>query len=517
MATDLKISELAGKTTVTTGALITGVDSSGANFKMTVEDFIQNVLGSTGSLASLGTGTDILSISGLINSIRVIAAGQGITVSIDPTQAIEIASALTSGSLGAKILDVDNDIVKSLIAGTGIGLAESAGSIVVTASGTTAPTDVIIINQESDFPTQDAGTITLEALIIHEIGASFSTAKRFICEQGSLITARNAKGPTLTYTGTSDMFTGADIDFTIDRMQISSPNASRTFNFSDTTGQRVISIKDITIFDTPRIGSVSGNAAIIAEQLGIRNADQGWDFAGTIVGILHKEIRCVSTSSSFIYANFGTAVVSSIQLESSFIIAPASALFLSGAANNANVPAGLIANVMSNSTSGGMGTISGVTVDDIRWNFDGNSDIPDTRPDALLSLTSNATETVISGAGTPVLAAGTWVIESVSQMSGTTGGRATFDLEKDARLPVDVSATLSMASGGSVQVKVYLALNGSVISAASGEGTASSSASTRISVPWQLLVSANDFVELFVSNEDSTVNVVVTDAILRVN
>ena len=94
MSLDKKISELDGQTVVGTGALISGVTANGDNFKMTVQDFIQNVLGSTGTLESLGTGTDILSIAGLVNRIRKIAAGQGIAISIDPTQAIEIKSKL---------------------------------------------------------------------------------------------------------------------------------------------------------------------------------------------------------------------------------------------------------------------------------------------------------------------------------------------------------------------------------------------------------------------------------------
>ena len=66
----------------------------------------------------------------------------------------------------------------------------------------------VFIAQESDFPTQTATTITLEADTAYVVTADFSTAKNFITVTGSSMTARNIDAHTLTFTGTGAMFSG---------------------------------------------------------------------------------------------------------------------------------------------------------------------------------------------------------------------------------------------------------------------------------------------------------------------
>jgi len=50
----------------------------------------------------------------------------------------------------------------------------------------TQPQNIVVINAEVDFSTQDATTITLIPCIYYQIGASFSTTKRFITS-GSIL------------------------------------------------------------------------------------------------------------------------------------------------------------------------------------------------------------------------------------------------------------------------------------------------------------------------------------------
>jgi len=84
-----------------------------------------------------------------------------------------------------------------------------------------------VITQGSDFLTQDSTTITLEANTNYLIAAAFSTAKRFIIQEGVDITANNFSGPVLTYTGTGVMFTSTDVGFTMGQIRFDAPNASR--------------------------------------------------------------------------------------------------------------------------------------------------------------------------------------------------------------------------------------------------------------------------------------------------
>ena len=86
--------------------------------------------------------------------------------------------------------------------------------------------NLVFISQESDFPTQDATTITLEAAVVYVITASFATDKYFVCLSGSKITAFNLLGPILTYNGTGGMFRATDNNFTIELIGVSAPSGT---------------------------------------------------------------------------------------------------------------------------------------------------------------------------------------------------------------------------------------------------------------------------------------------------
>jgi hypothetical protein len=192
--------------------------------------------------------------------------------------------------------------------------------------------------------------------------------------------------------------------------------------------------------------------------------------------------------------------------------------FISGQTASANILAGGIGTVLNTRIQGAGTPLSNISPDDDLWQFLVNDDIRDTRTDALLSLSSNALETTISVINTPVKVNGgtAWVDESTSQFTIDTNGRATYTGGKDARLPISISSTIAMASGGAKNITVYVAINGSIIAASGATGSVSTTAG-RIGTIWQETFQPNDFVELFVENNSDTTNIVVTDSVLRVN
>lgn len=171
------------------------------------------------------------------------------------------------------------------------------------------------------------------------------------------------------------------------------------------------------------------------------------------------------------------------------------------------------------------GTFNGVAfetgsmdVDDAKVQSAANTFIAETRPDGLLSMQGNATETIIAIAGTPVLVAGTWVVERTSQMTGTTEGRLTYDVPiKPATLPITYSLTVEPASGGSVSVSAEVLINGAPVPNSKRTSTAAAGSPTSITIPWQDVFTQAKFVEVAVTNEDTTVNLLVSSGIARVN
>ena len=192
----------------------------------------------------------------------------------------------------------------------------------------------------------------------------------------------------------------------------------------------------------------------------------------------------------------------------------AGSIGIKGDAASANIAVNRIANVENIQFSGVTTPLVGITVDDIRWSFQGNGGVADTMPDAMASLTANATNTVLA-VGVPALILGTWVAERASQFTTSTAGRLTYNGERDLVTPVDVVLNLNPVSGASKVIRAYIALNGSIIVNSGKSIKIDNGDPLSITLLWQLTLSTTDFLEVFIENESDSVDVLVIDAIIR--
>jgi hypothetical protein len=379
--------------------------------------------------------------------------------------------------------------------------------------------DFVFVAQESDFPVQDATTITLEASQVYVVSASFSVDKRFVCENGFALSAFNQLGVVLTYTGTGSMFTGVDVSAGIYQISLNAPSGS-LFSFSDVSvlNSHVVIITDISVVSCAKVGKFTSMASIVMDNVGVFNTNDGV----TIVGAGWRVWRFqsfgqITSSATFIGFDLGAATCNLIEFSTIFINAPIGAIGIKGAPASANVIAGNLAKVINGDFIGGItAPISGITVDDTRWYFSLNNAIKDTMPDAMASLNNNATETVISVAATPVIANGTFTDERSSQFTVDATGRATYLGDRDLTAPVDIVTSIESASGTNKDIKIYLALNGSVIANSAKSNRVGAADPKNTACPWQLTLSKNDYLEIWVENTTDTTNLVVIDAILRV-
>ena len=134
----------------------------------------------------------------------------------------------------------------------------------------------------------------------------------------------------------------------------------------------------------------------------------------------------------------------------------------------------------------------------------------------IATLHGNSTETAISVASTPVLAAGVWIAGDSSQFSITTGGKLTYTGTKTRGLDISVSFSIERAGSGNNEYRVYIAKNGSVISNAYIPTTPTGSHDAMGALSWFApCVVANDYFEIFVSNETDTDNVLLKDIIFK--
>ena len=138
-------------------------------------------------------------------------------------------------------------------------------------------------------------------------------------------------------------------------------------------------------------------------------------------------------------------------------------------------------------------------------------------PNALLTMASNTTATTITTAGTSVLALGTWSIDRSTELAATVAGRVTYSSEPDQI--VDLSATLDIAPSTLTNqvMSVYFALNGVEITESRNQGQASTSLPDTIVINYRQKLDKNDYLEIYVANDTSTDNLLITDASFRVN
>ena len=134
-----------------------------------------------------------------------------------------------------------------------------------------------------------------------------------------------------------------------------------------------------------------------------------------------------------------------------------------------------------------------------------------------MSQVGNAVETVITTAGVAVVLAGAWAQEHTSHFTTDADGRMTYVGIKDIHADITMSFSAAPVSGTNKDINFYAAVNGAEISDSKAHNNLSSGDPGRTTVIWRSVLSTGDFVEGFLDNGTDTINVLVTDAVLRVS
>jgi hypothetical protein len=520
-----KKSAFPAATTVTSGSYFDFV-YSGTNYRILDTDFYSG-LGVTGTLEQMGSTTSIpvLDTKGTVNRFRNLESGSGVSVSLSPQNGAKFSHNFANGSGGVAVekdITATQPIVRNMQAGSGMSVAidDDTDSIILTATGEVVASNTVVVSSISDLPTAVAGVITLspsgdtDYLFLQNI----STTNRFALTAGNATSIRAASPSivALTYTGTGTMFTGTDPNLKFNSIKLNCANGS-LFDMSSTITAGIVQMIECNVGTSNSLGTLNGNFISRFHNVAFEDIKTaGLTLTGAHSNFVMETVVVFLNGGTFI--DFGTATFNSVNVEGAVVQTSAGGTtFLSGASSDANINANGLGVVSNNRISGSATPLAGIASEDARWVFALNDDIEDTRTDALLSMQANATETVIAVAGTPVLVAGTWTVEEVSQMAGTTAGRITLDTERNSKLPITTSLSVEPASGGSVSISVQVAVNGSVIANSKRNSTAASGSPTSITVPWQLTLTPADYVEIWVTNEDTTTNLLVSSAVLRVN
>lgn len=132
------------------------------------------------------------------------------------------------------------------------------------------------------------------------------------------------------------------------------------------------------------------------------------------------------------------------------------------------------------------------------------------------NMHSNATATVIDTINVPKKVAGTFVAGMSSNFTADTTGRMTYNGATTEVVSVRASVTL-VPVGINQVLTIYIAKNGSVIADSRISRTVSSGASGNVGLFYNVSMTADDYVEVFVSNGTSNNDITVVDCLFGVS
>lgn len=517
--TNKKISQFIAESSLADSDFIDFI-RNGTNYRISYKD-VKSSLGAIGALSQIGspTGVPTLNINGTNYQFRNIESGNGVLASFSPYNGVKLSWNVTQDATGVPLItnvDVAKPVVRSLVAGNGINLGVTGDRIQISAVDAAVSSKTVVVSDISDFPAPVSGVITLNGNTDYLIVQDITTANRFVIAASSTIRASASQIIKLEYTGTGVMFTGVNPNFRMEGITVSCPNGT-LFNVTSPTANGVLQMIEMNVEAMANGGTLDGLficrfSAVAFEAITV----DGFKFAGNFKNFIVNTSIQFQVAGTFLdlqSATFDTINIMNCSMNS----VGAGCNFLKGATSSANINVGGLGSVTNNRFFGTGNQLVTLTPNDARWYFSRNDEIADTRPDALLCLVNNLTATVITTVNTPVKVTGTWTTERVSFFTGGASGRATYIGEKPLTTPITIASSIVGATGGDKQATTYIAVNGAVINCTKTQATVNSAKAGSFTNIWQIQLQPNDYIELFVENNTDTVDLVVKDAVLRVD
>lgn len=371
------------------------------------------------------------------------------------------------------------------------------------------PDKIIYINEEADFPVQDATTITLQTGFKYFITGVVNTAKTFTVQNLVIMEGISQVVNTLNYTGVGVMF-NVQGSFNIFNLNYTCTNGTI---FSATTPNFVI-MRNSACSSCTNIGTFNTAGVFLESSSFTLVTGQGFVMQGVSSGIIFNTTQVITNNSAFIGVNLGTATMSLFRMQDSTFIGPASSVAINGLTASGNINSGARATVnICNLAGNAMTPLSGVSVNDNRWFFDRVVGLSDSRNAADAYLTT--TETVAVAAASTFYEVGgvNWASTIQDRFETGTDGVIIYNGEVPINIKISGFATVAKVGGGADEVEVRFGKNW-----VSGGGLIQSGGTTQnsnpTSVPLEALTSLvnGDDIRMLVANNGSTADIDVSRA-----
>ena len=369
-------------------------------------------------------------------------------------------------------------------------------------------TNIVFVEVKGDLPTPAGGVITLEDNTAYFFTAAVDLGgDRIMAGDATAILGISSEVAAISSTGlTGAALISATCSLEIRDIMIV---ADQAFNLDgiSTPGANVF-MSGVSIEDTATIGTIKDYDSVIISDGGYRNSD-GLTFDGTIGTIAYRDHFFDADSTGTVITVAATATITRRFriIYSAFVIGSGeTALDVS---TSATIP--VESYILESCNFSGAGTfIAGVQHNDNKASFFNNVGISNSANVSSYYMNGNTTATSFASTGVPVKIAGTTTSVSVTQRFSNTSNRATYTGAISRSFKVDAIASVSGASNRNFSV--YIAVNGVSQSQSKSSGKTNSSGDPdQVFSSLIVTLSQNDYVEAWVSNDDSTASLTVRD------
>jgi hypothetical protein len=367
------------------------------------------------------------------------------------------------------------------------------------------PTNEVLVQSASDFPTAAAGVITLAANTVYRISGAVDVGSDiFTVSDNVTIVGSNRDIDTVTTSSSGTMFTCTTASFRCKGVGfvISSGTFISASGSSDNHSFREVSVT----CDTGGTFTSNNNTDMWRSVFNMTTT--GFTFSGTCGRYVVEDSTLDVDTAAGICVDFGTATFDSIYVSNCTINNAASVTGFDIAAGGANLNADSLGYILQTDFETAASSTAGFTNGDDRWVINQNIGLANNAGSAQGSVTGNATTTTFAGtgAGNDVIVniSTNFVADEENKFSIATDGQITYTAEASVKVLVDAFIFAEIGGGSSRQYNYYIAKNGTIIESSVSKNEYDGSNPGANSVKSLVELDQNDVISIRVRAETAT-------------